>query len=81
MLRQPAGLFSPPQSAPAHTATIVIRFWVKVPVLSVQSTVAAPSVSIAATRRVSTRAREMRQAPIAIKTVSTVTGRKRRAHD
>ena len=48
-----------------------MRFWVSVPVLSVHSTVAAPSVSIAATRRVSTRAREMRQAPITMKTVRT----------
>jgi hypothetical protein len=37
----------------------------------VQSTVAAPSVSMAGTRRVSTRLREMRHAPSARKTVST----------
>src|SRR6516225_4365649 len=58
-------------SLSARDATIVMRFWVRVPVLSVQSTVAAPSVSIAATRRVRTRAREMRQAPITMKTVRT----------
>ena len=48
-----------------------MRFSVNVPVLSVQSTVAEPSVSMAAARRVRTRAREMRQAPIAMNTVST----------
>ena len=48
-----------------------MRFSVSVPVLSVHSTVAEPSVSIAAARRVSTRACEIRQAPIAMKTVST----------
>ena len=44
---------------------------VSVPVLSVQTTVAEPSASTAATRRVSTLRREMRQAPSARKTVST----------
>ena len=34
-----------------------------VPVLSTPRTVAAPSVSMAVTRRVSTRSREIRQAP------------------
>ncbi len=59
------------KSSSERSATIVIRFWVSVPVLSVQSTVAAPRVSMAATRRVRTRAREMRQAPITMKTVRT----------
>jgi hypothetical protein len=59
------------EASPARRVTIVMRFCVRVPVLSVQSTVAAPSVSIAATRRVRTRAREMRQAPITMKTVRT----------
>ena len=48
-----------------------IRLRVSVPVLSVQSTVAAPKVSIAVARRVSTRERESRHAPITMKTVST----------
>ena len=48
-----------------------MRFSVSVPVLSVHSTVAAPSVSMAAARRVSTRACDMRHAPITMKTVST----------
>jgi arginine exporter protein ArgO len=48
-----------------------IRFSVKVPVLSTASTVAAPIDSTAGIRRVKTPAREMRQAPIARKTVST----------
>ena len=58
-------------SPPARSSTIVIRFCVKVPVLSVQRTVAEPSVSMAATRRVKTRAREIRHAPITMKTVRT----------
>ena len=58
----------PPPRRGAQSA-IVIRFSVKVPVLSVHSTVAAPRVSIAAERRVSTPAREIRQAPITMKTV------------
>jgi hypothetical protein len=41
-----------------------IRFCVKVPVLSLHKTVAAPNVSIAAARRVNTRACEIRHAPI-----------------
>ena len=49
-----------------------MRFSVRVPVLSVQRTLAAPSVSMAEARRVSTRAFEMRQAPIAMKTASTM---------
>ena len=49
----------PSTTAPAR----VMRFWVSVPVLSTHSTVAAPSVSTAGTRRVSTRCCEMRQAP------------------
>ena len=52
-------------------ATTVMRFSVRVPVLSVQSTVAAPSVSMAEARRVSTRMREIRQAPMTVNTVST----------
>ena len=48
-----------------------MRFSVSVPVLSVHSTVAEPSVSMAAARRVSTRACEIRQAPMAMNTVST----------
>ena len=48
-----------------------MRFSVSVPVLSVHRTVAEPSVSMAAARRVSTRAREMRHAPIAMNTAST----------
>ena len=55
----------------SRSSTIVIRFSVRVPVLSVHSTVAEPSVSMAAARRVSTRASEIRHAPIAIKTVRT----------
>ena len=48
-----------------------MRFSVSVPVLSVHKTVAEPRVSMAAARRVSTRAREMRHAPMAMKTVRT----------
>jgi hypothetical protein len=59
---------SPPGSRSSATD---IRFSVSVPVLSVQSTVADPSVSIADARRVRTRAREIRQAPIAMNTAST----------
>ena len=44
---------------------------VSVPVLSTHRTVAAPRVSTAGMRRVSTRLREMRQAPRARNTVST----------
>ena len=57
-------------SASRSSAT-AIRFSVRVPVLSVHRTVADPKVSIAAARRVSTRAREIRHAPIAMNTVST----------
>ena len=39
---------------------------VRVPVLSTHSVVAEPSISIAGTRRVSTRFREIRQAPKAL---------------
>ena len=63
-----AGKLSPFLS---RSSAIDIRFSVSVPVLSVHSTVAEPRVSIAAARRVSTRAREIRQAPIAMNTVST----------
>ncbi len=52
-------------------SAIAMRFWVSVPVLSVHSNVAAPRVSIAAARRVSTCARDMRHAPITRKTVRT----------
>ena len=55
-----------------RSSAIVMRFSVSVPVLSVHSTVAAPSVSIAEARRVSTRAFEIRQAPIAMNTASTI---------
>ncbi len=48
-----------------------MRFSVNVPVLSVHSTVAAPSDSMADARRVSTRACEIRQAPMARNTVRT----------
>ncbi len=48
-----------------------MRLRVSVPVLSVHSTVAAPSVSMAAARRVSTRDCDSRQAPITVNTVST----------
>ena len=48
-----------------------MRFSVSVPVLSVHRTVAAPSISMAAARRVSTRACDIRQAPITMNTVST----------
>ncbi len=54
-----------------RSSTICIRFWVRVPVLSVHSTVADPSVSIALARRVSTRWRDIRIAPMAMNTVST----------
>jgi hypothetical protein len=49
----------------------VIWFSVSVPVLSTQSTVAAPSVSMAGTRRVSTWRCDNRHAPSARKIVST----------
>ena len=55
----------------SRNSAMDIRFSVRVPVLSVHNTVAEPSVSIAAARRVRTRAREIRQAPIAMNTVST----------
>ena len=48
-----------------------IRFRVKVPVLSVHRTVAEPNISMVAARRVNTCALEIRQAPIAMNTVST----------
>ena len=58
--------------SPGHqTSRIVMRFCVSVPVLSVHRTVAEPNVSMAAARRVRTRAWEIRQAPIAMKIVST----------
>ena len=76
--RKPAGIAASGASsrtklAPSavRSSAIDIRFSVSVPVLSVHSTVAEPSVSIAAARRVRTRACEMRQAPMAMNTVST----------
>jgi hypothetical protein len=48
-----------------------MRLRVSVPVLSVQSTVAAPRVSIAAGRRVNTWERDSRHAPITMNTVRT----------
>ena len=54
-----------------QSSATVMRFSVSVPVLSVHSTVADPSVSMAAARRVSTPARPMRHAPIAMNTVNT----------
>jgi hypothetical protein len=56
---------------PPITSATAMRFSVSVPVLSTQSTVAAPSVSMAGMRRVSTRSRAMRHAPSARKMVST----------
>ena len=53
-------------SSPSTTArTTCMRLVVSVPVLSVHRTVAAPSVSIARSRRTTTLARAMRQAPSA----------------
>ena len=49
----------------------VMRFCVRVPVLSTHSTVAEPSVSTPGIRRVSTCLRDIRQAPSARNTVST----------
>ncbi len=48
-----------------------MRLKVSVPVLSVHRTVAAPSVSMVAGRRVRTRRRDRRHAPITVKTTST----------
>ena len=48
-----------------------MRLRVSVPVLSVHKTVAAPSVSIAAARRVNTLDCDSRHAPMTMKTVST----------
>ncbi len=58
-------------SAALRSSATAIRLRVNVPVLSVQSTVAEPRVSIAVARRVSTRERESRHAPITMNTVST----------
>ena len=55
----------------AQSRATPMRFSVSVPVLSEQSTVAAPSASTAGRRRVSTRLCERRQAPRAMKIVST----------
>ena len=55
-----------------RTADVIMaNHTISVPALSVQRTVADPSVSIAEARRVRTRAREIRQAPMAMNTVST----------
>ena len=59
------------RSAGAYSATTVMRFSVRVPVLSTHNTVAAPRVSIAAMRRVSTCCCASRHAPSAGSTVST----------
>ena len=56
---------------PAWRRATRMRFSVSVPVLSVHSTVAEPSASTAGNLRASTRLFEMRQAPMAMKTVST----------
>ena len=56
---------------PMASLRSVIWFCVSVPVLSTHRTVAAPSISTAGIRRVSTRLREIRQAPSARKIVST----------
>ena len=55
----------------SHNSASDMRFSVSVPVLSVHSTVADPSVSIADARRVSTPTLPIRHAPIARNTVST----------
>ena len=62
---------TPRNSPSTHSCFSAIRFSVSVPVLSTHSTVAAPNVSIAGMRRVSTPCRAMRQAPSARNTVST----------
>ena len=59
----------PPSSV--VNSTTRIRFSVRVPVLSEQSTVAAPMVSSAAIRRARTLLRAIRYAPSARKTVTT----------
>lgn len=69
-----SGSGSPPRrctSPPASSAATDMRFIVNVPVLSTQTTVAEPSVSITGGRRVSTWRCDMRHAPSARKTVST----------
>src|SRR3546814_818390 len=58
-----------PDAIQSPAATIL--FWVSVPVLSVQRTVAAPMDSIADARRVSTPTCAIRQAPIAMKIART----------
>ncbi len=67
----PAGPTSAAMPARRERCCSVMWFCVSVPVLSTHSTVAAPSVSMAGMRRVSTLLREMRQAPRARKIVST----------
>ena len=50
----------------------VIRFWVRVPVLSEQMTVTEPRVSTAGSLRISARRRSIRWAPRARAMVTTV---------
>ncbi len=59
------------KSFPLKSRVTVILFCVKVPVLSVHKTVAAPRVSIAAGLRVSTCFFDIRQAPMARNMVNT----------
>ena len=59
------------ERSPTQAAAMRIRLVVSVPVLSTHSTVAAPSISSAGTRRVSTRRCPIRQAPRLRKIVST----------
>ena len=61
----------PVSPAMANVLATAMRFSVSVPVLSTHNTVAAPRVSIAGKRRVSTPRLEIRHAPSARKTVST----------
>ena len=69
--RRPSATSTAPASPGAQSRATLMRFSVRVPVLSVQRTVAAPSASTAGSRRVSMRLRESRQAPMAMNTVST----------
>jgi hypothetical protein len=55
----------------ANSLWTAIWFWVRVPVLSTQSTVADPRASMAVGARVRTFLREIRRAPSATNTVST----------
>ena len=62
---------SPP---PVHRTRTVIRFWVRVPVLSEQTTVAPPRVSTAGSRRITAPRRAIRETPIA-RVMVTAAGR------